>query len=75
MIAGLFLGAMIGVAATLLFAMWLANKPKQPEAIKPVCHVASSGTETVNVAHARLLNHALEQAGAGKLFEIPTTRH
>jgi hypothetical protein len=44
-----FLGVTIGIAATLLFAMWLATKNPKSEAVKPVCHVASSGVESVNV--------------------------
>jgi hypothetical protein len=71
-----FIGILCGFAIAVLWGLYLVAKPK-PEPVKPTCHVASSGVESVPVAHARLLNHALEQAGHDKLFELPGqhTRH
>jgi hypothetical protein len=82
MIAGIFLGVMIGVAGMLLFAMYLGAR--KPAEIKPqhnggvsTCSVSLGGNQTDEAVQCdkEMLTKILKAYGADKYFELPTTRH
>jgi hypothetical protein len=84
MIAVFFAGAMIGVGATLLFAMWLAARPKSDKAPDNVnsfsaTSVTMGGNQTPPEVQIdkQMLTKILKAYGADKYFELPdqNTRH
>jgi hypothetical protein len=79
MIAGIFLGVMIGVASMLLLAMYLANKPKtetKPATTFSAVGVDLSGnTASMESHHAKMLENVLRSASDHKLWERFQTRH
>jgi hypothetical protein len=83
MIAGIFLGVMIGVAGMLLFAMYLGAR--KPQADKARDNVNSFSATSVSMGNQptdavqidkELLTKILRAHVADKLIELPTTtRH
>jgi hypothetical protein len=72
----LFAGAVIGIAATLLFAMWLATRTKpQPETRHtPIAMGLGGNAVGVESVNKEILDRVFKAYGDNKLFKIPT-RH
>ena len=74
-VALVFLSFITGIAATLLFAMWLGARPKPEAKPQNECIVASLGGTSVEAYDAYLLKRILTEVDEQTLYEIRPRVH